>query len=541
MSSDDEEYFAMLLREQAARNDAQKSSTSQAETKKEQTETTDSQLSNSIKSLLETVEEVRSDLIELENKHGDAATVLFSQIIEKLGSLWNTAFSLDKKYKNTEHWKLVQEVFQRVSSVKLVLHDLLKPGSSLYCPEITKGLHEIYELRMLLSQHSGTSDTSRSPESTRYLAVFQKAPEIFSSVIPIDSSRKPDEIRSIPFEYRGHSRQSYDSSRGLDEIFFEPQVARINLNQDLDDQVSNLKNEVNNLLVDCTAAEDTMKSCLTTISQNSRKLDEMENKVSSMNDKQKTATQEAIMSELSHQIRTARLKQNELKNQLASPGFDHREVFGSSIYSRRQELIVHQPTIHSLSVLHAVLEIHCDNAIAICKREYKLAKVRDQNQNEGELGASILHHFLRIEANVLKFQRITAMRWIGKGILEKKEQKTRIISDRVVQFHRGGLLTDLNKICTELKTLRDELNNKLSLRRMSFLYFSFENHNQELLLSGSAYSICDIEELLGIPDFVLDVLMDLEDNPNTLSDSLYRPRIDNFLEVFNRMYFESFK
>ncbi|KAF1759499.1 hypothetical protein GCK72_015966 [Caenorhabditis remanei] len=498
MSSDDEEVFPdyngvtiVTLKEYS---------------EKEQTETT----------------EVRRDLVELENKHGDAATVLFSQIIDKLGSLWNTAISLHMEYENTEHRKLFQEVFQRASSVKikLVLHHSLETGSS---TTIQEALQEIYELRMMLNKQSTTSSLSGDREATTF-PVCSKSYSRSLACCEERSHRGPIESSSIV-------RSSY---RRPIEIFgdFEPQVARINLNQDLEDQVTNLKNEVNNLFVDCTAAEDTMKSCLTTIAQNSRKLDELENKVSSLNDKQKTATQEAIVSELSHQIRTAKLKQNELKNQLASPGFDHREVSGRSTRSRRQELLVYQPITHSLSVLQAVLEIHCDNVIAICKREYSFAKRRDRNQNEGELGASILHHFLRIEANVLKFQRISALRRIGKEVSEKRKHKTRSLSDRVVKFHRGGLLTDLNKMCTELKTLRDELNNKLSLRRMSFLYFSFENHNQELLLSGSTF-ISDIEELLGIPDFVLDVLMELEANPRTVSNASYHARINNFLEALN--------
>ncbi|KAF1759497.1 hypothetical protein GCK72_015964 [Caenorhabditis remanei] len=376
----------------------------------------------------------------------------------------------------------------------------------------------IYQKTAASDEPSTSQAPSGTPSEELQTADLQLSNSIKSNLEIVDSEDEDDVLTCYQefCQYRGASRRDWSSEghgssyREPVEIFrhFEPQLARIDLNQEQqEDHVSNLKNEVNDFLVDCVAAEDKMKLCLTTIAQNSRRLDEFEKKLSSMNDKEETTTQEAIVSELFYQIRTARLKQNELKNQLASFGLDGRKVSGGSMLAShigREEL-----GCVELSVFQAVLEINCDNVIAICKGEYKQAKLEDQSQNEGKLGASILHHFLRIEASILKFQRISALRRIGKEVLEKKEQKTRILSDRVVQFHRGGLRTDLIEICTELKTLRNELNNILSLRRMSFVYFSFENHYQELFLSGK-YTHTDIDELLVIPDFVLDVLMYLE-------------------------------
>ncbi|EFO92718.1 hypothetical protein CRE_15708 [Caenorhabditis remanei] len=443
------EEYERLFRQPAVRNDVQESSTSQAaessaqisplsEAQTLKTETTDLQLSDSIRSLLETVEEVRNDLMQLENKN-DGVHALCGQ-------------------------KLFQEVFKRVLSAKLALYDSLKPGS------IQKALHEIDELRVLLKKQSPISSLS-------------------------------DHVKVIESSYR----EAMETAR----------VAPNQEYQIMEQHVSSLKTKMNDLLLDCTATEDAMKLYLTTFAQTSKVLDAMGNEVFSTKGLSELAN---TASNLSNQMKTSRQRINELNSLVESLDW-------------RQELRVHRRNTHSLSTFCLVLKEHCENVLAICKREYKLAKIQDRTQNEGELGASILHHFLRIESSVLAFQKITALKRIGKEVSVRKEEKARSLSDRVVQFHRDGLRTSLTNICSELWTLRNRLNSKLDLEKIAYSYFF-------ILESGKyIYGNSHIEELqmLNIPIFVIDVLMDLEDNPHTLSDALYHSRIDNFLEVLYRM------
>ena len=82
------------------------------------------------------------------------------------------AISLDRKYENTKHQKLFQEVFKRGLSAKLALYDSLKPGS------IQKAVNEIDELLVLLKKQSplsSLSDHVRGPSSHSYREAIETA------------------------------------------------------------------------------------------------------------------------------------------------------------------------------------------------------------------------------------------------------------------------------------------------------------------------------------------------------------------------------
>ncbi|CAL2035531.1 unnamed protein product [Caenorhabditis brenneri] len=191
----------------------------------------------------------------------------------------------------------------------------------------------------------------------------------------------------------------------------------------------------------------------------------------------------------------------------------------------------------------SLVDIFSDVLGQFCIAVKEQIKTHFRNIKTINQGGYVLHHFISIESELLKFQKHSAWR---SPVIEDSDtsNKDRIIqkSKRAIAFHKSNLLNTLSEIKISIRSLKmafDQAGNGIQSIRpwlplLAFRVLSARNSYKELRLSQQIQNTAQEEfrkkECWTILDWIISVLLFLETN-NTVT--LPREEDAKFQWIYN--------